>query len=91
MNEMTPSALRLAIGLACAIGFTTILVVALVKGDQDRRRKFKSEGTEWCRANTQIIPGLRMLFRNKLIVVLGIITLAIMLGSLLAPLIWKTQ
>ena len=91
MNEMMAIALRPAIGLICAVGFLGILVVALVKSDQDRRRKFKAEETEWNRAYAQIIPGLRMLLQNKLIVVLGIITLVIMIGSLLAPLIWKTQ
>ena len=79
-----------AIGLACAIGFMVTLVVALAKADRDQRRKLDAEGTEWCRAYTQLLPGLRMLFRNKMIVVLGIITILIMLGSLLAPLIWKS-
>jgi len=91
MNEMMAIPLRPAIGLTCAVGFLAILVVALVKADRDKRRKLEAEGTEWCRAHTQLLPGLRLLLRNKLILVLSIITLVIMLGSLLAPLIWKTQ
>ena len=91
MNEVGFIALRPAIGLGCAVAFLAILIVALVKADRDQRRKFEAEGTKWSRAYTQIIPGLRLLFRNRLIVVLGIITLLIMLASLLAPLIWKQQ
>ena len=80
-----------AIGLACAVGFMVILVVALAKADRDKRRKLEAEGTEWCRAHTQLLPDLRLLFRNKLILALGIITFVIMIGSLMASLIWKTK
>jgi len=91
MNVIMTISLLPAIGLAFALGFMIILVVALAKADRDHRRKLDAEGTKWCRAYTQLLPGLRLLFRNKLILVIGIITLVIMLGSLLAPLIWKTQ
>ena len=90
MNENMTIGLLPAIGLACAIGFMIILVVALAKADRDHRHKLDAEGAEWCRAYTQLLPGLCLLFRNKMILVLGIITIVIILGSLLAPLIWKT-
>ena len=91
MNKIITIALRPAIGMTFAVGFMTILIVALVKADRNQRRKFETNGTEWCRAYTQIIPGLRQLFRNKFILVLGIITFVIMFVSLTASLIWKTQ
>jgi len=91
MNEIMAITLGPTIGIGCAVAFTVFLVAGLVKADRDQRRKFEAEGTRWCRAYTQIIPGLRMILRNKFILMLGIITLLIMFGSLLAQLIRRQQ
>ena len=83
--------LKPVLGIAFGAAFVALLVFVLVKADSDERRKMEAGGGKWIRSYKLLLPGMKVLFKNKVVFALAVVALALIVLSLIGPLIRKLE